>query len=760
MKHNFNSTINVIFTIVFLSGVVLSAMVYWRSESIINTSLELTNQQVPIYDTFQKFHNALSEQERHLYQYYATDNAECFSTGYLPAEADAAFRLKKLQQYFGDSSELTKAERQFTIIGQLADTFHRNMLRGQEAAVVKSQLTAISEARSNILAHTEKLRDKISQEVSRSQDQVASNSNEVTTYVILHFVVMLMISAVLFRAIRNSQKNWGISQRLALFTQRNPNPIFSLDKEDNVTFQNPATTKLLSKLHLPTDDVKSLIIPEIYDHKNDLQSDTDSYSRFEYCINDDVLSCELHWHYDIAQWDFHITDITAQKHAEQKLSHQATHHPETNLKNQYALENFVDNHINGENQLTPFSLTLVSVADFNRLQVNKGHENAQMIINQIATSLIITVNSKAHENASVFQIGDSHFVVIHENVEGVNDAKRLMYDLDNHIASSLFHYEYQPQLHYGITQYPKYAKDLGALLQTSRSALENITPESDTFFCFYNKYMGDRLSKEQKLTEDIKNAILNDEFQLHFQPQVDIKSKHIIGAEVLIRWPRESGWVSPAEFIPLAERSGLIIPLGNWILRTACEKAKALLDKGYKNLVTAVNISPKQFGRNDFLPTVEKILKETGLPPGNLELEITEGVIMYNESQTIDTLHRLKELGVMLAIDDFGTGYSSLSYLKQFPIDKLKIDQSFVREMHTDMADESIVRTVIDLGKNLNLKLIAEGVEEKAQWDLLDELGCHEIQGYYYSRPLPGEQFEDFSHINKMTVKEPPRLVM
>jgi EAL domain-containing protein (putative c-di-GMP-specific phosphodiesterase class I) len=194
----------------------------------------------------------------------------------------------------------------------------------------------------------------------------------------------------------------------------------------------------------------------------------------------------------------------------------------------------------------------------------------------------------------------------------------------------------------------------------------------------------------------------------------------------------------------LAERAGLIDKLGDWILYTACQKAKNLVSLGWSDLVIAVNISPLQFGRKDFLSKVTKVLQDTGLQAKNLELEVTEGVIIYNENEAIETLAQLKNLGVHLAIDDFGTGYSSLSYLRKFNIDKLKIDQSFIQNIEHQAADQSIVRTIIELGRNLELKVIAEGVEGPEQQELLASMGCDEIQGFYFCHPLPEQSFIDF----------------
>ena len=220
----------------------------------------------------------------------------------------------------------------------------------------------------------------------------------------------------------------------------------------------------------------------------------------------------------------------------------------------------------------------------------------------------------------------------------------------------------------------------------------------------------------------------------------------MIGIETLVRWRHDDNIVSPAEFIPLAEQSGLIVPIGQWILQQACIFTSKLVRQGFSDIVVAVNVSPRQFSHPGFIQSVKSVLADNQLPAKNLELEITEGVIMHNEEGTLAALHQLKSLGIQLSIDDFGTGYSSLSYMKRFPVDKLKIDQSFIRDMHQNAEDKALVKTIVTMGKSLGLTLIAEGVEESEHVEFLREIACDEIQGYWFSRPLEADDLLKFLH--------------
>jgi EAL domain-containing protein (putative c-di-GMP-specific phosphodiesterase class I) len=247
------------------------------------------------------------------------------------------------------------------------------------------------------------------------------------------------------------------------------------------------------------------------------------------------------------------------------------------------------------------------------------------------------------------------------------------------------------------------------------------------------------------LENELRHAIERDEMTLHYQPQIELATGRVTGLEALLRWRNFTlGNVPPMDFIPVAEDSGLIHAIGEWVLRTACRQAKSWIEAGLCLDRIAVNVSVRQFYRTDFPDQVKHILKETNLPPSALELEITESVLMNNEEGTIDILNRLKKIGVQLAIDDFGTGYSSLSYLKQFPIDRLKIDRSFIKAITCDDKDKAIACAVIAMADNMELSVTAEGVETAGQINLLQEENCNEAQGFYISRPMSAEDAERF----------------
>jgi EAL domain-containing protein (putative c-di-GMP-specific phosphodiesterase class I) len=292
----------------------------------------------------------------------------------------------------------------------------------------------------------------------------------------------------------------------------------------------------------------------------------------------------------------------------------------------------------------------------------------------------------------------------------------------------------------GIALAPYDGEDADTLLKNADAAMYRAKQQGRNNYQLYTPAIGTKVLERLVLETNLYKALEREEFVLHYQPQLDLKTGEIVGMEALIRWEcAELGIIPPQQFIPLAEETGLICPIGEWVLRTACAQNRAWQSCGLPPLRIAVNLSARQFQQPNLLRTINQILKETKLEPEYLELEITESIAMQDVKFTISVLQTLQNMGIQVAIDDFGTGYSSLSSLKHFPLDKLKIDKSFIRDLLMDYHDAAIIRAVIALGHGLNLKVIAEGVETAEQLEFLRSVECDGIQGYLFSRPLAVE---------------------
>lgn len=302
----------------------------------------------------------------------------------------------------------------------------------------------------------------------------------------------------------------------------------------------------------------------------------------------------------------------------------------------------------------------------------------------------------------------------------------------------------------GISLFPTDGNDAQTLLKNAGVALSRSKEEGRNNYQFYTTDMNILAVKRLEMEISLRRALERKEFEVYYQPKLCTKTRKIVGMEALVRWHHPTlGFISPAEFIPLAEETGLILPLGEWVLRTACYQIKLWNEQGFPLLKVSVNLSAYQFQQQNLLETISKIIEETKIDPNYLELEMTESAIMKNETSAVTILHQLKEAGIKISIDDFGTGYSSLSHLKKLPLDVLKIDKSFVQDMTVSPDDASLVMTIITLAHNLGLKVIAEGVETEEQLRFLHLLRCDEWQGFLYSKPVPADQFEELLDDNR-----------
>lgn len=337
-------------------------------------------------------------------------------------------------------------------------------------------------------------------------------------------------------------------------------------------------------------------------------------------------------------------------------------------------------------------------------------------------------------------------VMISRNEEGVHyiampdlgrlqDSARLGYKIQSLLG------EGSSEVCIGISNFPGDSAGSPELCEAAQSAAQDARHVGDSYLKFHSQATDRWVFERLTLERSLRRALENEELVLYYQPKVEASTRAIVGFEALVRWKHpELGMVSPAQFIPLAEETGLIVPIGEWVLETACKQNKAWQDAGFEKVRMAVNLSPVQFRQEGLADTVNEVLARTELPPEFLELEVTESMLMHDIRETIETLRRFKEAGTYLSIDDFGTGYSSLSYLKGFPIDALKIDQSFIRDVTANTDDAAIATSIILMGRSLNLKVIAEGVETENQLAFLQVLQCNEIQGYLISPPVPPDE--------------------
>jgi len=434
-------------------------------------------------------------------------------------------------------------------------------------------------------------------------------------------------------------------------------------------------------------------------------------------------------------------DITEQKHIEDRIHYLANFDPLTGLPNRTQLSDHLKYALSlAKRSNGHLALMFLDLDHFKDINDSLGHSIGDALLVELAKRLCLVLRTED----TVTRLGGDEFILLLPGIDAVGAAHVAQKLLDA-VAESYWveFYDLALTASIGIALYPEDGGDLEALSKSADAAMYRAKQEGRQCYRFFTQEMQVQSARNLQLVNALRHALEHAQLQVHYQPQVAMHDGHVIGAEALLRWQHpELGMVSPAEFIPVAEGSGLILPIGEWVLRTAVRQAKAWMEQEFDPLIMAVNLSAVQFRHPDLPELVTRILEEEGLPPEYLELELTESVAMHNPQDAIAVMNNLHERGIRMSIDDFGTGYSSLSYLKKFKVYKLKIDQSFVRDISTDPEDKAIVSAIINLAKSLGLRTIAEGVETSGQLAFLREQDCDEMQGYLFSKPVPAQQFE------------------
>jgi len=434
-------------------------------------------------------------------------------------------------------------------------------------------------------------------------------------------------------------------------------------------------------------------------------------------------------------------DVSAARAMSVKMTHSAQHDVVTNLPNRLLLNDRITQSIAlALRQNKSLAVIFLDLDRFKYINDSLGHKTGDKLLRSVSKRLLASVRG----SDTVSRQGGDEFVILLSEISHPEDAaksaKKILLSLsaphsiagqDLHIDGSI-----------GISVYPEDGKDAETLIMNADTAMYHAKGTGRNNFQFFKGDMNLRAVERQSLESSLRHALEREQFLLHYQPKVNLDTGEITGVEALIRWQHpDRGLLSPGRFIPIAEDCGLIVQIGRWVLREACRQTREWQDAGSLRLPIAVNVSALEFRDPGFVDSVRTVLQETGLEARYLELELTEGVLLEDGQSTAAVLQELKKMGVHLAVDDFGTGYSSLSYLQQFPIDVLKIDQSFVQHITGNPDDSPIVSAIIDMGKNLKQRVIAEGVETQGQLAFLQAQRCAEGQGYLFSRPLAAAQF-------------------
>ncbi len=453
-----------------------------------------------------------------------------------------------------------------------------------------------------------------------------------------------------------------------------------------------------------------------------------------------------------------IQDITDRKFKEYQIHTLAHYDTLTNLPNRLMFQTLLEQSLGmSQRQHQPLAILLLNIDRFTRINETLGYRTGDLLLQEIGKRLLRSIrrsdavarHSETDSSTTISRFGGDEFSILLTSFKSVENAAKVAQRIIARLAQP-FHLREQEifiTASIGISLYPTDGDNEETLLQNAQVALQHAKENGRNTSHYFSPSMNASSSAKLAMESNLHKAVERSEFLLYYQPQINIHQRQIVGVEALIRWNHpELGIISPADFIPLAEESGLIKAIGAWALRTACRQHQRWQEQGLPPIRIGVNLSSLQFRDQDWVMTIDNVLKEGMLEPRYLELELTEGIVMRDVEDTMITLHYLKKLGIGLAIDDFGTGYSSLSYLKRLPLDKIKIDRAFIRDLTTNEQDAAITKAIIALGHSLDLHVIAEGVETEEQFRHLERQGCDEIQGYWFSPAVPANAIVEMFH--------------
>jgi diguanylate cyclase (GGDEF)-like protein/PAS domain S-box-containing protein len=437
-----------------------------------------------------------------------------------------------------------------------------------------------------------------------------------------------------------------------------------------------------------------------------------------------------------------VFDISAQKHAESKIRELADFDALTGLPNRRLLQDRVVQMLaTAQREVSVVSMMFLDLDHFKRVNDSLGHS----VGDKLLCAFSDRISALVRRVDTLARLGGDEFILVMPGFQAsaaADVAGRLVEACSTPFLIDGHELNVTPSI--GVSIYPQDGEDAETLLKHADVAMYRAKAHGRNTFQFYAAEMNTTTLEWLLMESNLRRAVKQQEFVLHYQPLISLQSGLVVGVEALIRWHHaDLGMIMPDRFISIAEETGLINQVGDWVLGEACRQAQRWIDAGIPLAVMAVNVSPVQFRQYGFVDAVAGALAASGLEAGVLELEVTEGTVMHDADATLGTLSALDRMGVALSVDDFGTGYSSLAYLKRFPVNKLKIDRSFIRDLETDLDDQAIASTIVSMGRNLRMTVLAEGVETFEQLTLLRNMDCDMAQGYYFSRPLPADEITD-----------------
>lgn len=745
-----NAKVIAIFVAIVCLGLALSSVTYLRAQLVNATTRNLVSDDLPTFDGLANLKIAITDGQLALYKYYATLDRDAFTPEYAQYDRDVKEGLALLKTRFPDKAEATEIATHYRNIERRAAQLDRTLARANvDWDRARTTLNQIDKEVSTITSQVDELLKSLRHTMYGRGDLTRARVAEIVGLVIAFSVAVAVLLTLAGYWLRAYLKEVRVRKELTLFPEHNPHPILSVSRDGTVLYANPGTLKVLGKFGVPAAKAASLLPPGLPDRFRKLRQSTGTYSRFEYETHGHIFDCEIHPLPEDDVFHVYLSDITARKQAEHRLIQFAYHDSLTGLPNRYKFEEMLSDVVAGIAAEVEGAAVLLSIDRFRLVVESYGRQMGDEVIKAAARVLDTALQElPVFSESRLFRMEGAQFALLVPRLVSPKQLDALMSSLkrESRYPINIHDRDIFITFSMGASIFPRHGGDDVTIIKNADSALERVRRLGGNDYLSYTEVLSIDAREFLQLESELRHAEAEGELRLFYQPQIDIASGMMTGCEALLRWQHpKRGLILPGRFISVAEQSGLIVPIGEWVLRSACAQARAWAEmRLHESFSVAVNVSARQFATENIPELVERILWETGLPARYLEIEITEGVAMEEVERTIATLGALKGLGVQITIDDFGTGYSSLSYLKRFPVDALKIDQSFVRNMTEDESDAAITRAVIALAQSLKLRVIAEGVETEQQRRLLASYGCREIQGYLIGPPVPVPELSHF----------------
>jgi diguanylate cyclase (GGDEF)-like protein len=735
------------FLLVLAVGIAVSARIVYLGDSVQAVNRLFIEEKLPFSQRIGVLRGAIADQERLLYEYYSyTTSPEEFLAQRVQNQARLDKIVEQLEMDLGSREQVAELRTKLAELDQLADVLDDTLSSDQVnwdlaravLAQVKPKVRQIERTLADLSSANQQAVDDLGK---NSQSSVSTMVRWVIGYSVLLFGVAFFVGYYVVAIIREGSER----RRLAMFPERDPNPVLRLGASGEVRYANPATAELLASLGLAATEPAQLLPADMQRHLDETRAAPTSNSQFEYAHGQHSFECTVAHLANFSEFHVYVKDVTASKKAEEKLAYQAYFDPATGLPNQYRLRDELSLACTQQHAGT----VMMIVADREQeIFESFGAVETELWLVKVAQRLADAING---EKEKLYRFGGNAFVLVCwtgnlsdaiKCADKLISAARQPLHVEGHELFSTLSIGVA-RMEYGTSNDAESMAE--TQVQQAASACNRARRAGGNDFAVYDEAMARSAAKTLRLATDLQHALENGELHLHYQPKLDAASGDLVGMEVLVRWMHtELGMISPKEFIPIAEDTGLIDTIGRWVLREACRQNAAWQKAGLRRLRVAVNLSARQFRSGNLLDEIDAALSEASLQATSLELEITESMVMEDPEGVIKLLGRIRSRGIHLSLDDFGTGHSSLAYLKRFPIDCVKIDREFIKDMPKDTDDVAIARTIIAMAKSLGLSTVAEGVETYEQFGMLKIMGCDQIQGYYFSHPLPADEFLAF----------------